>query len=388
MPICMKCKKEIPEDSVFCLHCGKKQVSTPVKKAKRRSNGSGSVYKVKERRRKPWAAVATTYKNCIRSTTFIGYFPTEKEASEALAQMDLQNIPLGFNSTLQNIYDSWSQTHFESIGFSSKEGYEIAWKHLSPCHNLKMRDIKTADFQAVIDNLVKKGRSRSSCNKIRILANQLCKHAMELDIVSKNYAQFMKLPKEKKKEKEIFSSEDIQLLFKNQWNTTAQIILTFIYTGTRLEELFSIESKNVHLQERYMIGGEKTEAGIDRIIPINEKIYPFVAKWYEESTQGEKQSIYLLPNSKGGKKNARNFREREFYPLLEELGILDKNDEQRRLTPHSTRHTFASLMVQAGAQPELLQKIIGHEKYETTIDTYTHFTCDDIESMVSQVNII
>ena len=388
MPICMKCKKEIPEDSIFCLHCGKKQISTPGHKSKRRSNGSGSVYKVKERRRKPWKAVATTYTNCVRRTTLIGYFTTEREASDALAQLDLRNLPAGYASLLKDVYESWSRTHYDSISASSKEGYEIAWKHLSSCHNKKMRDIKTADFQAVIDDFVRNGKSRSSCNKIRILANQLCKHAMELDIISKNYAQFLRLPKEKKKEKGIFSHKEIQLLFKNRWNPTAQIILTFIYTGTRIEELFSIETKNVHLQERYMIGGEKTEAGIDRIIPINEKIYPFIAKWYGESTQGEIQSPYLLPNSKGGKKNARNFREREFYPFLEELGILDKNDEQRRLTPHSTRHTFASLMVQAGAQPELLQKIIGHENYETTIDTYTHFTQDDISSMVSQVNII
>ena len=278
---CMKCKKDIPEDSVFCQYCGKKQISTPAKKSKRRSNGTGTVYKTKERRRKPWKAVATTYKNCIRKSTLIGYFATEREASDALAQLDLQNIPTEYNSTLQDIYASWSHTHFEDISDSSKEGYEIAWKHLSSCHNKKMRDIKAADFQAVIDDMIKKGRSRSSCNKIRILANQLSKHAMELDIATKNYSQFIKLPKEKKTEKNIFSNEEIELLFRHQWNPTAQIILVFIFTGMRIEELFSIETKNVHLKERYMIGGEKTEAGKDRIIPINEKIYVFVEKWFD-----------------------------------------------------------------------------------------------------------
>ena len=97
---------------------------------------------------------------------------------------------------------------------------------------------------------------------------------------------------------------------------------------------------------------------------------------------------YLLTNSKVLNKNARNFREREFYPFLEEVGILSKDDKERRLTPHNARHTFSSKMVKAGAKPELLQKIIGHANYETTIDTYTHFTKDDISSMVSQVNII
>lgn len=382
MSNCIKCKKEIPENSLFCLHCGKKQTSTEGRKTKKRANGAGSVYKAKGRRRKPWAAVATKYKNCIRETVFLGYFATEKEAMDALTNVDTQNVSPEYNSTLEDVYKMWSRAHFNDLSDSSREGYEIAFKHLTSCHKKKMRDIRTDDFQFVIDDLVKKGRSRSSCNKIRILANQLSKYAMERDIASKNYAQFIKLPKEDKSEKQIFSDAEIKILFKNKWKLVSQIILVFIYTGMRIEELFSIETENVHLKERYMVGGEKTEAGKNRIIPINEKIYPFIEAWYNPDNK------YLLTNSKGGKKNARNFREREFYPFLREVGILSKDDKDHRLTPHSARHTFASMMVQAGAQPEMLQKIIGHENYETTIDTYTHFTKDDISSMVSQVNII
>ena len=382
MANCIKCKKEIPEDSLFCLFCGKKQTSTEARKAKRRPNGTGTVYKLKGRRRKPWAAAITKYIDCVKKTIFLGYFATEKEALEAITKVDAQNIPTEYNSSLEDVYNAWSVTHYSDLSVASKEGYENAWKHLTPCHKKKMRDIRADDFQRIIDALVEKGRSRSSCDKIRILANKLSLFALERDIIFKNYAQFIKLPKESKKEQEIFSDDEIEILFKNQWRQTAQIILTFIYSGVRIEELFSIETVNVHLQERYMIGGEKTEAGKNRIIPINEKIYPFIESWYNQDNK------YLLTNSKGGKKNARNFREREFYPFLEEVGILSKDDKERRLTPHNARHTFSSKMVKAGAKPELLQKIIGHANYETTIDTYTHFTKDDISSMVSQVNII
>lgn len=382
MGICVKCKKDIPDESTFCLFCGKKQVVGEKKKTKKRANGSGTVYKVSGRRRKPWAAVVTQYVNSIRNSVFLGYFATEKEAEVALSSVDVKNIPSDYNSTLQDIYNAWSHVHFRDVSKKSVEGYETAWKHLSPYYKKKMRDIRTDDFQFVIDELVKKGRSRSACDKIKILANKLCKFAMERDVVNKNYAQFIKLPKAVKKEKEIFSNEAIEILFKYKWKKTAQIILTFIFTGTRIEELFSIETANVHLKERYMVGGEKTDAGKNRIIPINEKIYPFIESWYNPDNK------YLLINSKGGKKNARNFREREFYPFLKEIGILSKDDEKPRLTPHNTRHTFSSKMVKAGARPELLQKIIGHANYETTIDTYTHFTDEDIAELTSQVNII
>lgn len=382
MGICVKCKKDIPDESTFCLFCGKKQVVGEKKKTKKRANGSGTVYKVPGRRRKPWAAVATKYVHSVRDSVFLGYFATEKEADAALASVDIKNMPADFNSTLQDIYKMWSRSHFQDIGHDSVIGYENAWKHLTSCHNKKMRDLRADDFQIVIDELVKRGRSRSSCDKIKILANKLCQFAMERDVVNKNYAQFIKLPKENKKEKEIFSDAEIEILFKNKWKETAQIILVFIYTGTRIEELFSIETKNVHLKERYMVGGEKTDAGKNRIIPINEKIYPFIESWYNP------ENDYLLINSKGGKKNARNFREREFYPFLKEIGILSKDEKKPRLTPHSARHTFSSKMVKAGARPELLQKIIGHANYETTIDTYTHFQEEDIAELTSQVNII
>ncbi len=373
MPNCIRCKKEIPDGSLYCLHCGKKQTSTEGRKTKKRANGSGSVYKVNERRRKQWAASA--------NGIFLGYYLTQAEAEAALPK-DNKKITEEYNSTLQDIYESWSRTHFQNIGKKSIEGYEIAYKHLSPLCRQKMRDIRTDDFQRIVDNLVEKGRSRSSCDKVRILANKLSKHALERDIINKNYAQFIKLPKEGKREQEIFSDKEIETLFKNRQSLTAQIILTFIYSGMRIEELFSIETKNVHLEERYMIGGEKTEAGKDRIIPINEKIYPFIESWYNPNNK------YLLTNSKGGKKHARNFREREFYPFLEEVGILSKDEKVRRLTPHNARHTFSSKMVKAGARPELLQKIIGHANYETTIDTYTHFTEEDIKELTQQVNII
>ena len=373
MAKCIKCKKEIPDGSLFCLHCGKKQTSTEGRKTKKRANGTGTVYKVKERRRKPWAAAACGI--------FLGYYATQAEAEAALPK-DKRDITTEYNSSLEAVYEMWKKSHFNDLSVSSIEGYENAWKHLLPCHKKKMRDIRTDDFQRVINSLVEKGRSRSSCEKISILANKLSIYAMERDIIHKNYAQFIKLPKETKKEQEIFSDEEIDILFKHQWKQTAQIILTFIYSGMRIEELFSIETVNVHLEERYMIGGEKTEAGKNRIIPINEKIYPFIESWYNPDNK------YLLSNSKGGKKNARNFREREFYPFLEEVGILSKDDKERRLTPHNARHTFSSKMVKAGARPELLQKIIGHANYETTIDTYTHFTQEDIKELTSQVNII
>ncbi len=97
-----------------------------------------------------------------------------------------------------------------------------------------------------------------------------------------------------------------------------------------------------------------------------------------------------MVNSAGNRLDNKNFRDRQFYPLLEELKIISKREKgvKHRLTPHSARHTFISMMVAKKAQAELLQKIAGHKKYNTTIDFYNQLDEDSIKAMLSEVEKI
>ena len=68
---CVKCKAQIPDGSVFCNMCGKKQVSEP-RKRKKRANGTGTVYKLPGNRAKPWIAA--------RDGNYIDSFKSKSEA--------------------------------------------------------------------------------------------------------------------------------------------------------------------------------------------------------------------------------------------------------------------------------------------------------------------
>ena len=110
-----------------------------------------------------------------------------------------------------------------------------------------------------------------------------------------------------------------------------------------------------------MIGGEKTEAGKNRVIVLHSRILPFVREWMEERGR-----VYLVErNGSHAKIDDHNFRKRDYYPLLDDLGIA-------RISPHKARHTFATRGAKAGISPTVLQNLMGHEKYETTADYYTH----------------
>lgn len=378
---CKKCHKEIPDGSLYCNYCGKKQETTK-RKSRRRPRGSGSIRYDKRCKNNPYIAYAP------RSTSGSGgrYIGAYKNAQEAQAALDkyFNDTHINYdNITVSQAYEKWSEKHFEQLSTSGKQGYKTSWAYLDPITYRKIKELKTADYQLCIDLCAQKF-SRAQCEKVKQLCSQLCKFAMENDIIDKNYAQFIKLPKaEIKKEKSIFTNEEIKILWEHSDDKRVQIILFMIYTGFRVGEIFNIEKQNVHLDKGYLIGGSKSEAGINRPVPIIPSLVSFISHWLITSP-----GSYLLSGNKD------NFRKREFYPVLSELGIIpppivkektDKNGKiqkiykyDTRLTPHSTRHTFATLSVNAGIAPENLQKIIGHAKFETTADIYVH---EDIERL-------
>ena len=123
----------------------------------------------------------------------------------------------------------------------------------------------------------------------------------------------------------------------------------------RLGELQALKKENIHLDKNYMVGGIKTEAGIDREIVIAGKIKPIVEHFYH----GNK--AYLLETGE------KIFYEK-YYEALARAGA-------RRLTPHCCRHTSATTLANAGVHPSIIMAILGHEKYDTTLQ-YTHISLE------------
>lgn len=352
---CIKCGKEIPEGAPYCCWCGKKQKQEP-RKTLKRANGTGSVYKLSGRRTRPWVAA--------KNKLIIGYYAKKTDALDALARLVGKDISERYNMTFKEVFEEWRQEHYREIGKSGAVSYDRAFEIYSELHERKFRDLRTIDFQSAIDSNA--GKAHSTLSKYKQLTTQLSEWAVREEIVSRNFAKYVKLPEERKKEKEIFSEEDIEKL-SNSKEEAAKIILMLIYTGMRIGELFTLPISGYH--ETYLIGGEKTEAGRNRVIPIRPEGRALFAEMNAAAT-GD-----LLISGYKGAKDISNFRKREYYPLLERLHI-------ERKTPHATRHTFASWAVANDVQPEYIQKMLGHSRYETTANTYVHA---DVESLVKAV---
>ncbi len=348
---CRKCHLEIPDGSKFCCMCGTRQDREP-RKALKRANGTGTVYRLQGRRRRPWAAA--------KGRTVIGYYETKTAALEALNRLTGRSLDERYNMTFADVFSSWKAEHYKEITDAGRASYNRAFDVFSPLHRKKFRELRTADFQAVLDPYMK--QSHSTVSKHKQLITQMSAWAMREEIITTNFASFVRLPENVKKEKEIFSDADIEKL-ETDGSETAKIVLMLIYTGMRIGELFFLSIEDYH--ETYVVGGEKTEAGRNRVIPIRPEGRGYFA-YFAQQAEGK-----LLLSGYAGQKVPNNFRKRDYYPLLDRLGI-------ERKTPHATRHTYASRARRAGVPPEILQKILGHADYSTTANIYVHTDIDEL----------
>lgn len=374
--LCKKCKKELPDGAVFCCFCGKKQTVTAAKHRKR-AHGSGTIRK-DTRYKNPYIAIAPSTRNGA-GRTYIGAYPDMKTAQAALEEYIKNGRPQLYGSTLADIYKLWSDIHYREI--QKPEGWRSIWKWYEPLYDMKMSELRTAHFQ----DIVNKAKTKSTADKLKSLAIMLCRYALENDIINKNYAEFVKIPKFEKKEKVIFTAEQIGTLWEHTDDKRVQVILAMIYMGFRLGEVVSLTAENVYLEEGYVVGGIKTKAGKNRVIPFPPNI-PEIKDFFRQWT-AECRTPTIIPA------NEKNFRDKWFYPVLIELGMLKahlsghdwKFDKKSHLTPHSTRHTFASLSASAGMRPENLQKIIGHADYSTTADIYIHKDISELREEMSKL---
>lgn len=206
------------------------------------------------------------------------------------------------------------------------------------------------------------------------LLKQMYKYSLEYDIVQKDYSAFIKITKEDDDQPGVpFTKDDIEKLWNNKDKPYVDTILIFIYTGWRISELLKMPLEKIDLEEKTMQGGVKTRASKNRIVPIHSKIYGFVEA---RKKQGGKSLICL-----DGKTTAINPTRymKIFKDTLNDVGIDPSH------TPHDCRHTFASLLDNAGANKVSIQKLMGHSGKDITERTYTH---KDIEELRKAIEMI
>jgi len=341
-------------------------------------NGYGSVYKLPGNRRRPWIARKTIGWTEEGKQLYytIGYFKSRSAALEALAEYNKNPIGEVREITLGEIYERWSESSYKTLDRSTVNGYRAAWKRLEVLADEQVRVIRTSHLQEVIDKMIDEGLSRSSLEKAKTLCGILLEIALNDDVISTNYARAIKLPKARKAKKPTFTRDEIQKIkgLAESGDVWAGTVLILIYSGMRIGELTSLKRSNVDIENWVFTGGIKTDAGRDRLVPIHSKIQRYVRDWYSS-----RPSLDRLIHRDGRPISVDYYRKSIFYPVLERAGI------ERHLTPHATRHTFATLLDEAKVNTKHIQELIGHSDYATTANTYTHPQVDELRQAIEAI---
>lgn len=331
----------------------------------RRGNGEGSIFKLSGKRRKPWAVRITVgwTNEGKQKLKYLGYYTTKAEAKEALRQylVDPYNLE-NKDITLLQVYEMWLKT--SDLSANTMRNYMAGFNRCEVLHKKPIRELRAIHIEAVIQEY-----KPSIQMQIKNVLGKVFAFAEKNEIVNKNIMPLVKVERrEPPKEKIPFTLEQIRDLLNYENHLFADTVNILFYTGMRITELFDIKTENVNLEKRYMIGGKKTAAGTNRIIPIHDEIYDIVKKRYE---RGHK---YLVTSATGKQILYSTYLKTFWYDLKEAKGFTQ--------TPHDIRHTFVTFADRQGLDKIAVQKIIGHKGADIT-EHYTHRTR---EELIDEIN--
>ncbi len=361
---CVVCKQNIPDGSAFCNWCGAAQ-EKKARSRKKRGNGQGSVYQLKNKR---WIAVQVIgwyndekgkrhkkikTKCFVKKSDAINFLPSLKEYTKP-ADMNLHDLHDIYTSSKE--YDALSQSQRDKMGYAWAR-----WK------SLEFRGIATLTVADMEDLIEQQTKSYYPARDMKVALSHLYKIAIKREIVQYNKTDYVDIPYDAPKAKrECWTQEEVDALWKDyEKHTFTAYVLIMCYAGLRYGELSTIYLENIHLEENYMIGGIKSEAGIDREIPIHARIKPLI------------ESIIPKRKKKLLEMNEDNFYA-AYWEVIARTGL-------RELPPHTCRHYFFSRMTSEGVQGGIIAEVGGHASYLTTLKNYIRIPLADKIASVNKI---
>lgn len=262
-----------------------------------------------------------------------------------------------------------------SIAESTLPAYESVYKKLEDIKLKKINEVNLTLIENLFSDLYSKGYKYYTLSRLKSIINMIMDYAEKHEYISRNFIKYIKVKGEKDfKTKATFSTEQIkQLIDKDDFTSICMLIC--IFTGMRPSELLQIKTSNVQLNEKYIIGGIKTSAGINRMIPLHDFIYPYIEKIMENNT-----SQYMI-NINGAPLLYHNFLSHYYNKLKKDLKF------QSNLTPHSGRKTFITIAKECDVNMFYLKCIVGHSHQDITEDVYTEPRIDRLLKEINKIKI-
>ena len=366
--ICRRCGNEIPDVSLFCNLCGTKQEKQ--KSQRKRGNKTGSVYKLKNGMYQA-AVVVAKWKNKngkLQMKRIRRNFAKKSDAVLALTDMirEIGNVAPAADLTLRELWEIYSKSKdYDSLSKSQSMKMRIAWNRWK---DIEFRGIRTLTVADIEDMIESKTESYYPARDMKVCLSHLFDIAVKREIVQTKKTDYADIPYDPPKAKrECWSQEEVDALWNdyNAGNSFTAYIIIMCYAGLRYGELATIPLSNIDLGKNMMQWGIKSDAGIDRVIPIHPRIKPLI----ERIILQRKQRLLEM--------NEDNFYD-AYWKAISRAGL-------RELPPHTCRHYFFSRLTSAGVQGGIIAEVGGHASYLTTLKNYVRVPLEDKRAAVDRI---
>ena len=262
------------------------------------------------------------------------------------------------------------------------------------CLNNKISfiEVQKKDINFYIQFLKEKKIHSSSINRKLSVIKSFYDHLIQIDLINLNELKTIVTQKLEKSLPKLLSEKEILYLIdkseeiylenpsKNILYFRIQIILEILYsTGLRISELLSVKINQVaNIKDKLYINGKGNK---QRLVIFNRSSLDLLKKWIRIMIKNNKnKNSYLFENIH----NTNVVSRQQIYKDLKKLAF-KTNTDLEKLSPHSIRHSFASHMLNRGADLRSIQKLLGHSDISTT-EIYTQVRQNRLKGLINNIH--
>lgn len=301
-------------------------------------------------------------------------FATKREAEEWLRNF-LITQKADFDMKFEDFWKMYCadmETRLREHTMRTKK-YIVELKILPYFGNKRVNDITAADIRQWQNELIKMGYSPTYLKTINNQLSAIFNYAVRYyDLKSNPCEKAGSMGKSKAEEMDFWTGEEFRKFIDSVMNKRLSYMafMTLYWTGMRLGELLALNPKDVDLEKRtisitksYQRLGKKDvitppkTPKSKRVITIPEFLAADI-KDYMDSLYDLQEDDRLFPITK-------YYLEHEMQRGIKESGV-------KRIRVHDLRHSHASMLIELGFSPLEIANRLGHEKVETTLNTYAH----------------
>ncbi|SDD30409.1 integrase/recombinase XerD [Mucilaginibacter pineti] len=249
---------------------------------------------------------------------------------------------------------------------------------------LKPESVTLNDLREFITWAAELGMIPSSQARILSGIKAFYKYLLMEDIIKSDPSELLESPQIRRKLPDTLSYEDIEKLIaaidlsKPEGTRNKAILETLYGSGLRVSELTELKLSNLYLDIEFIkVTGKGNK---ERLVPIGGAAIRALKIWIENLRvhvpikKGEEDIVFL---------NRRGTRLSRVYVFLMIKELVGLTGLKKTVSPHTFRHSFATHLVEGGADLRAVQEMLGHESITTT-EIYTHLNREYLKSTISQ----